>query len=332
MTLLLLGVFVTTLLLIYLLILWAERLNLTDIPNQRSMHTTIIPRGAGIAFVFSVVVMLLLFDFAYLQAYSYVYGAIVIVFVAGVWDDMRDITPKVKLLFIFVATLLLYSQGFALETLGNYFGYELLLPSWFTFPFTFFAIAGFTNALNLMDGLDGLASLVAIVIMVAFLALGIEYEDRLLTTLPALFIVTLVAFLYFNWHPAKIFMGDSGSLSLGVVISILAIQATEYVAPVSVLFLIALPLLDTFIVITRRLQRHKSPLEADKNHMHHFFYNLKQDTRYTVMIFALMQTVFSIIGYQLRDANEPLSLVLFGILFYLYLTLFDQRRRHRHRS
>ncbi len=124
-------------------------------------------------------------------------------------------------------------------------------------------------------------------------------------------------------------MGDSGSLTLGILIVILAIQSVQYITPASVLFIIALPLLDTFIVITRRIQRGQSPFKADKNHMHHFLFNMKGDIRYTVMILVMMQAVFSIIGYQISQANDLLSLILFALLFYIYLNLFDQRLKRR---
>jgi UDP-GlcNAc:undecaprenyl-phosphate GlcNAc-1-phosphate transferase len=180
-----------------------------------------------------------------------------------------------------------------------------------------------------MDGLDGLAASISIVIFVTFLVIGIEHRDELLISLSSFFTVTLLAFLLFNWNPAKVFMGDSGSLSLGMVIAILAIHAIEYITPVSTLFIIAMPILDTFIVMTRRIQRHVSPFKADKNHMHHFLFSVKGDIRYTVIILVLMQIVFSIIGYQLSPSNEFLSLILFIILFYLYLNLFDQRLKRR---
>lgn len=180
-----------------------------------------------------------------------------------------------------------------------------------------------------MDGLDGLASVVSIVMLVTFLAIGLEHNDELLISLSSFFITTLLAFLLFNWHPAKIFMGDSGSLTLGIVISILAIHAIQYITPASVLFIIALPLLDTFIVMTRRIQRHQSPFKADKNHLHHLLFNVKGDIRYTVMILGMMQAIFSIIGYQVSQANNLLSLVLFVLLFYIYLNLFDQRLKRR---
>jgi len=328
--LLLISIFFLTLVSISILIHYSKRLGLLDIPNERSMHKKVIPRGAGISFLLSVFLVVLLLDFEHFKTYYYIYFSIVIVFMAGLWDDVKNITPKIKFIFIFFAALVLYLNDFALYSLGTYFGYEVVLPAWMVFPFTFFALAGFTNALNLMDGLDGLASVVSIVMMMAFLAIGFQYNDELLISLSSYFIVTLLAFLLFNWHPAKIFMGDSGSLTLGIVVGILAIQATQYISPVSVLFIVALPLLDTFIVITRRIQRHGSPFVADKNHMHHFLFNVKGDVRYTVIILALMQVVFSIIGYQINPSNEFLSLMLFMILFYLYLNLFDQRLKRRY--
>jgi UDP-GlcNAc:undecaprenyl-phosphate GlcNAc-1-phosphate transferase len=327
--LLLVGICLTSFVGILLLIKYAKYFNLVDLPNERSVHKKITPRGAGIVFVLSVWCLMLIFNFQHFKTYYYIYMAIIIVLAVGTWDDFQRISPKLKFLFIFFAFLLLYFNHFAIYSLGTYFGYEISLPSWFVFLFTFFAIAGYTNALNLMDGLDGLAATISLVMLIAFLAVGLQYNDELLITLSSAFSITLLVFLLFNWHPAKIFMGDSGSLTLGMVISILAIQATHYIAPAAILFLVALPILDTFIVMTRRFQRHRPLFEADKNHLHHFLFNVKGDIRYTVRILALMQVVFSIIGYQMGKENEFLSLILFGILFYLYLNLFDQRLKRR---
>jgi len=323
------STFLTSLVSIVILIKFAKKVGLMDIPNERSVHKKPIPRGAGIAFVIAVFIGLFLFDLEYLKIYYYIYLAIAIVFIAGIWDDLKNISPKIKFIFIFFASLLLYVNDVAIYSLGTYFGYEVILPGWLVFPFTFFAIAGYTNALNLMDGLDGEAASISIVIFVTFLLIGIEHSDELLISLSSVFIVTLLVFLLFNWNPAKMFMGDSGSLSLGMVIAILAIQAVQYIAPASILFIVALPLLDTFIVMTRRIQRHQSPFKADKNHMHHLLFSVKGDIRYTVQILIMMQIVFSIIGHQVSQANDLLTLILFILLFYIYLNLFDQRLKRR---
>jgi len=309
---------------------FANKIGLMDIPNKRSVHKKPIPRGAGLAFILSVFVILFLLDFQFLKTYYYIYVAIAIVFMAGLWDDLKDISPKIKFIFIFFSSIVLYLNDVAVFSLGTYFGYEILLPGWLAFPFTFFAIAGYTNALNLMDGLDGLAASISIVILVTFLGIGLEHNDTLIISLSSCFIVTLLAFLLFNWNPAKVFMGDSGSLSLGMIIAILGIHSTEYITPVSILFIVALPILDTFIVMIRRIRRHTSPFHADKNHMHHFLFNVKGDIRYTVIILTMMQMIFSIIGYQVSQSSDLLSLILFILLFTIYLNLFDQRLKRRH--
>ncbi|GIT98064.1 MraY family glycosyltransferase [Sulfurovum sp. TSL1] len=324
------SIFLTSLAGMVLLKMFAKYVGLIDIPNERSVHKKPIPRGAGVAFVLAVLIPLLLFDLEHFKTYYYIYAAIGLVFIAGIWDDLKNISPKVKFIFIFLSSLILYLNDVAIYNLGTYFGYKMILPAWLVFPFTFFAIAGYTNALNLMDGLDGLAASISIVILVTFLAIGLVHGDEFIILLSSCFIVTLLAFLLFNWNPAKVFMGDSGSLSLGMVIAILGIQSTQYITPISILFIVALPVLDTFIVIIRRMQRHISPFHADKNHMHHFLFNVKGDIGYTVIILTMMQMIFSIIGYQVSQASDFLSLILFMLLFSIYLNLFDQRLKRRH--
>tara|TARA_B100001063_G_scaffold243154_1_gene273173 strand:- start:3547 stop:4068 length:522 start_codon:yes stop_codon:yes gene_type:complete len=138
-----------------------------------------------------------------------------------------------------------------------------------------------------------------------------------------------MAFLLLNWHPAKVFMGDSGSLLLGFVISILSIHAIEFINPLSILFLAAVPVLDTLIVFRRRIQRGKSPFSADKNHLHHILNNIKQDKAYTVKMLLLMQLSFAVIFLQIYEQDEFLNLVTFVLLFLVFFNLFDPRAKKR---
>jgi len=324
------ATFLLTLLLIYFLMRNAEKLGMMDIPNERSVHKKPVPRGAGIGFVSAIFIVSLFFNFSHFIEYYYIYLSIFIVFIVGVLDDKRGVSPIFKLMFIFFATCILYLNDFYIASLGSYLGYEIILPLVLIFPFTFFAIAGFTNAFNLLDGLDGLAGSISMVMLSAFLAIGILHNDTLIITLSSLFIVGVFAFLFFNWHPAKIFMGDSGSLTLGFVVSILSIQSLAYLTPSAVIFIIALPILDTFIVMTRRIQRGRSPFRADRNHMHHFLYHAKMDVKFTVILIIYVQIAFSIIGFQLNHSDDFLNLILFGILFYIFLNFLDQRVKHRH--
>jgi UDP-GlcNAc:undecaprenyl-phosphate GlcNAc-1-phosphate transferase len=326
------ATFLLTFVLIYFLMRNAEKLGIMDMPNERSMHKKPVPRGAGIGFVLAIFIVSIFFNFSHFIEYYYIYLSIFIVFIIGAVDDKQGVSPMFKLVFIFFATGVLYLNDFHITSLGSYLGYEITLPLILMFPFTFITIAGFTNAFNLLDGLDGLAGSVSLVMMSAFLAIGILHNDTLIITLSSLFIVGVLTFLLFNWHPAKIFMGDSGSLTLGFVISILSIQSLAYLTPSAVIFIIALPILDTFMVITRRIQRGRSPFEADRNHMHHFLYKAKKDVKFTVILIVYVQIAFSIIGYQLNQTDDFLNLILFGILFYIFLNFSDQRVKHRHES
>ncbi len=326
---LLITIFIISVILHLILIRYAKQLNLMDIPNERSSHTNAIPRGAGIAIFLSVFVVQLFFNFEYFLSYIYVHIGIILVFIVGLIDDRNDIPPRLKFIIIFFAVIIVYQDNIYIHHLGTYFNYDVTIPWLLIFPFTFFAITGFTNSLNLIDGLDGLAGSISFIILSTFFAIGIIYNDTLLITLSSSVMVGLIAFLLFNWNPAKIFMGDSGSLTLGFIISVLSIHSTEYISPVAVLFIVALPVLDTIVVIRRRMQRGNSPFKADKNHMHHFLLNVKGDVQVTVILLIYIQMIFSIIGYQLREENDFLSLILFGLLFFVFLNLFDQRLRHR---
>jgi UDP-GlcNAc:undecaprenyl-phosphate GlcNAc-1-phosphate transferase len=124
-------------------------------------------------------------------------------------------------------------------------------------------------------------------------------------------------------------MGDSGSLLLGFVISLLSIHATEFINPLSILFLAAVPVLDTLIVFRRRVQRGKSPFTADKNHLHHILNNIKQDKAFTVKMLLLMQLSFCVIFLQVYDQDELLNLVAFILLFLVFFNLFDPRAKNR---
>ncbi len=325
-------IFIMTYLCIRVFIRFAKRIGFENLPNERSMHTKSKARGAGTCFVgISLVALGLVFyyDIFNLGDYFFIFIAISLVFIAGILDDLKEVSPKVKFSFIILASLIVIIYNFYISTLGSYFNYSIHLPFYVGAPFTVFAITGFTNALNLTDGLDGLAGMISIIMLSVFLWIGFNHHDDLMIVLSSFFIAAVSAFLLFNWYPAKVFMGDSGSLTLGFVISILGIRALDYVQPLSILFIVVLPVLDTFIVMTRRIQRGISPFKPDKTHMHHILYNRYEDVSYVVIMLIYIQMAFTIIGVQLRDADNFLSLILFGILFFIFLNLFDQRMKHR---
>lgn len=317
-------IFILTSFFIKVIIHFAQPLGLVDRPNHRSIHKDITPRGAGIAIVFGI----LFSDIIYLNPividHLMSFIAIFIVFIVGVLDDHRDIVPKVKFSFIFLAVLLLAYDGIIIDSLGNFFNKNLIL-GWLSIPFTIFAVVGFTNALNLSDGLDGLAGSLSIVILSTLCIIGFEHQDFFIFSISLSFIVAILAFMWFNWNPAKIFMGDSGSLTLGFVISILSIKSLQYIQPSTILFITAIPIFDTLIVMIRRKSQGRSIVAPDKFHLHHVLMNFfNGDIKKTVVFIILLQMLYSLTGYMLTEMNSQSYILIFFILnlviLYILLT------------
>jgi len=322
-------IFIVALVLIKLIIKNALKLGLVDIPNERSMHTRHHPRGAGIGIFLAVAIVDPCFDFALLLDHFLTCLAVLSVFIVGVLDDHQDTSPNTKFFVLAIAALMVYFDGVSVTTLGVLFGVEMTL-GWLALPFTLIAIVGFTNALNLVDGLDGLAGSISIIILSALFSIAYSNADAFMMMLSGSFIAGLLAFMVYNWNPASIFMGDSGSLVLGFVIGLLVIKAATYIQPVAVLFIIAIPLMDTIIVMVRRKRQGKSMFEADKTHLHHVLFNFfNQDVKRTVIFLAILQAAYSITGLLIVDSgDQSLSLVLFGLnTIGLYFVFTEMLRR-----
>jgi len=323
-------IFFLSLSFIWLLQKKAESLGLIDIPNARSVHQTNVAKGAGIAFYFSVMIVIPFFHLDLILSHLLVTFAIFIVFVVGLLDDYYEMSPKTKFIVIIFATILLYFEDLVIDNIGIFFGVDISM-SWFALPFTIFAVSGFTNALNLIDGLDGLAATTSIIIMGSFFILGYHHNDTFMMLLSSTFLVSVLAFIFFNWYPATIFMGDSGSLTLGFVISILAIQSLEYIPTVSILFIAAIPILDTVIVMFRRKLSGGSAFEADSYHMHHLLkHYFKGSTQKTVVFLGLLQAIYSFIALQFdKGIDEGILLFIFilnGFLLYILLNRMKKKQ------
>ena len=314
----LLFAFFTTIIFIFLIIKFANKLSLIDIPNKRSMHKTIKPRGAGIAFYLSFLLTTLFFNQEFLEQNLFFFIATFLIFLIGIIDDIKGSSPKIKFIFIIIAiTLLFFTTNLKITSLQKWFGIDISLAFPISLIFTIFAVTGYTNALNLLDGLDGLAGSIALIILLSFLYLGIRYHDNFIIYISTIFIINIIAFLIFNWYPSKIFMGDSGSLILGFIISILAIKLSSYISIASILFLAALPILDTILVMSRRIKNKKSPFIADKTHVHHILLKKHTKVDVTVMILILIQANFSMLGILLSHTKNEFLFALF--LFFLFL-------------
>lgn len=277
------SAFVVTLISIPPIIAMISRFRLYDMPSARKLHTSPIPTMGGIAIMAGMMAGLLLwFPFSSELAQVSFFFSIAVLFGLGILDDLKDLSARYKFIIQLGLALLIALSGIRITTFNGLFGiYDL--PQNAQYTFTILAIVGITNAFNLIDGIDGLAGGLGFMSLVT-LGFFLTIDGDAYTALIAFALAGgILAFLYFNFNPAKIFMGDTGSLVLGFVTAVLCIrliQVNEIVAnpvlphaPVFVLGIVLIPVFDTLRVFSMRIWKGKSPFAADKTHIHHLLTN-----------------------------------------------------------
>ena len=322
---------------ILFIIKYADKLYLIDTPNERSSHIREIPLGAGIGFILAMIIGIINYDIRIPTQHWYIFVSILMILSIGIIDDISHATPKAKIIVIIAAIVLLWWNGISIESLGTYFGHEVLL-GWLALPLTMIALVGFTNALNLIDGIDGLAGTVSLFMIASFGYIGYRQADTLMIVLSSFTVASIVPFILLNFKPAKIFMGDSGSLTLGFIIAVLAILSLKYIHPIAALYFTALPIYDTFTVIIRRIRKSVPIFQPDQTHIHHLLMKYIGDrdaegkrtgTRRTVTILVVLQFLFMLTGLQVNHflaigydiALLALIVFLLGIVGVYYITI-----------
>lgn len=306
---------------ILLLIKNAVPLRMVSVPNERSAHEIVTPCGAGIAFIAAAFVGVVSNDWSvYLSDYLLTVVAILMVYLLGIYDDYKHSSSNIKFFIIIFASILVLMNGLEIKSMGTYFGEKVEL-GFFSILLSIVAIVGFTNALNLVDGLDGLAGSLSLIIFSGLSYIGYVNNDNFIFNISIILLPALLVFLSFNWNPAKVFMGDSGSLTLGFIIAVLCIKALAYIDPVSILFIAALPVLDTVTVMIRRWLNGQSMFRADKNHLHHILLNrFKGNVKKTVLIMVVIQLMFTLFGLFVapKFGQEITLTVFFGCFLITY--------------
>lgn len=293
------GAFFVSLILSSIITSLARRWRILDHPDKRKIHATAVPRGGGIAFIltwlimaYSAIFLTGLLREALRPALAIALGATVISTI-GIWDDIKDLPPRSKLLAQFLATLFLLG----LLDFPKVLSLPLLL---LVFPW----IIGLSNAFNLIDGLDGLATGLAVIASVFFTLLGLMQAQPLLVAFAAILATSCLGFLPFNWHPAKIFMGDAGSMFLGFTLGALALlslsglsDAVEIFTPV---LFVGVPIFDTLLSIIRRAI-HKKPLfKPDKAHFYNLLMNRGFSHRRSVLFSYGLAFLLGVLGFSLK--------------------------------
>lgn len=317
-------VMLLSLVLNFLLVRYQRRIPLLDVPNERSSHTKIMPRSGGIAMFIAFTYGVVWIDIEYSLLFFF---PLSFVFLIGLWDDISSLSSKTKLLLTALAAIVLFNLGFDVYHFGTFFGHEVVFGYVAALLFFAFAVSGFVSAVNLIDGLDGLASVISLAILFPFFYMGYKYDDTFLCYTTLILMSSISGFLAFNWHPAKIFMGDSGSMFIGFAIAILVVYAIkmDYITAISTLLLAGLPIMDTLVVMLRRLLHRHNPFKADKTHIHHILLRYQQNNvRKTVVLLGLMQILFSYLGLGFKVRDDIFIFILYGLCFivtYLLLTI-----------
>lgn len=306
---------------------FAKRIGAVDIPNNRKVHQKVIPRIGGLAIYIAFLCGFLLISTFYDGLpISILIGASIIV-LTGFIDDIYQIKPWQKMLGQVTAAGVVLANGLSITSLTIPFVSESIQVSiWVALPISFFWIVGVTNAVNLIDGLDGLASGVSIIAALAIFIMALIMADIKVALLSAALVGSTLGFLIYNFHPAKIFMGDTGSLLLGFLLSVLSIIGFKQVTLVTFIIpivILAVPLADTTIAIIRRKLNNQRIMDADKNHLHHRLLFSGFSHKQAVLFIYSISILFGAAAILLYNANLFASTIIFILLLLVIELLIE---------
>ena len=327
--------FITALVITYVAIpkvmFFAEKLRLFDEAGIRASHKGSVPIFGGIA-IFSGIIFSLLF-WADIENIQFILVSILIVFFVGVIDDLLVLSPTKKIVGQIISVLILvFLQELQIDNMHGVLGiYEL--PDWVSVLFTIFVVIVITNGFNLIDGVDGLAGGIGIIASFAFGIIALFMSDIPgqgdMAIIAFTLMGALLGFLKYNFHPAKIFMGDTGSLVVGIILSVLAINSIRYglvtdtiklpnKGPLLAIVILAIPLFDSLRVFVARIIKGRHPLSPGRGHIHHALLNLGFGHKYTSLALYFFSLVLILFSYFLLELNINMSiLILAGISFIL---------------
>ncbi|MEZ4906544.1 MAG: MraY family glycosyltransferase [Saprospiraceae bacterium] len=316
---------------------------LYDIPDYRKAHTEIIPRLGGIGIFAGVLFSIILWcPFEYLGDLQYILSAFIIIFLIGAKDDLIPISPMKKLsVELFATGILVFFANIRITSFYGVLGIYQIPYIW-SIIITKFVIIALINAFNLIDGVNGLAGTITVIFAFTFGYWFYKVDRMELAIVAFSTLGAVVAFLYYNFTPAKIFMGDTGSLLLGLVSAILAISFIEIdsmmvtsrfhinASPAFAIAVLIIPIFDTLRVMSVRVFKGKSPFYPDKGHIHHLLLDLGFSHLQTTFFLGIINifVIYLVIKFQNLNINIILILILgFMMLFTGGLILLQKYKR-----
>ncbi|MGZ0051767.1 glycosyltransferase family 4 protein [Brevibacillus gelatini] len=301
----------------------AEKVGAVDAPNQRKVHTRIMPRMGGLAIYLGYLAAFFLFvPYASMSEMLGIFIGSTIVMAVGMLDDKYQLSPKWKLIGQLIATaIVVIPFGLKIGVVNLPYSGSIDFSSgwlfWLAIPITMFWIVGVTNAVNLIDGLDGLSAGVSAIAAGTMGVMALLMDDYKVATYCFVLLGAILGFLYFNFHPARLFMGDTGSLFLGfnlAALSIMGFKEALFVSFIIPIVVLGVPLWDTFFAIVRRIVNKKPISSPDKGHLHHCLLNMGLSHRSTVLTIYSISIFFGTMAILLTKTTKWTTIIVMVVL------------------
>ncbi len=332
--------FLTSLLLVPIVKKIAIHINAMDEPNERKIHKVPMPRLGGLAIYLSFLLGYILYGEINTQMISILIASFLLIIV-GIFDDIKSVPARYKLLVQIIAASIVVIYGKLSFTEISFLGWKFYFNSVINNIIAIAFIVGITNAINLIDGLDGLASGISAIyfLTIAIIAIILNRLGGLDIILSLIMLGATLGFLFHNFPPAKIFMGDTGSLFLGFMISIIALlgyKVTTFTSLVVPIVVLAIPIFDTAFAIFRRLLKGQNIAVADKEHFHHQLLKMKYSPVASILIIYAIDISFAAISifYTLGDNQIAIAIYIVLMILLLFIVLktdilFEHKKNKR---
>ena len=299
----------------------ASHIGAIDIPDKRKVHTKPMPRLGGLGIYAGFLLGYMLFGEHTTMMNSILIGSFILI-ITGIIDDIKPLKAKYKLIGQIVASLIVVFYGGILLKDISFFGINMNF-GWASYPITILFILGCINCMNLIDGLDGLAGGIS---SIFFLTIGIigVMQGRTGLTVVITFIMlgSTLGFLVHNFNPAKIFMGDSGSMFLGFIIAVITLLGFKSIITSSIIIplcILIVPILDTMCAIIRRKLKGESISAPDKSHFHHQLLRRNFGVKGTVLFIYLITALFSTASIIWLMIDNRVGYIIYSILMFLLM-------------
>lgn len=317
----------------------AIHINAMDEPNERKIHKVPMPRLGGLAIFLAFLLGYMLYGEISTQMLSILIGSFLLILV-GIVDDIHSVKARYKLIVQIVAAAIVVLYGDLSFTELSVFGYNIYFNDFFGALLSILFIVAITNAINLIDGLDGLAAGISSIyfLTIAIIAFILNRIGGLDVIISLIMLGSTLGFLFHNFPPAKIFMGDTGSLFLGFMISIIALlgyKVTTFTSLIVPIIILAIPIFDTVFAILRRLLKGQNIGVADKEHFHHQLLKMKYSPTKSILIIYVIDIAFAAVSIFYILGDNQIAIAIYVVLMILLLfvilktdVLFEHKKKN----